>query len=115
MKPVLTLLSYSTQKIGKNMSCQVAFETDSALDEFECRATLEGNSYGVGVGDLVHSAKDLVPGARIDFVITQGALTQGDGVYRISLFGRAEDEYFDFGSIDFDNIKFNGEYGEWSE
>ncbi len=118
MKPTLTLISYTRDRIsGKDgfTSSQVVFICDMDLQAFEARATKEGTPYGVGVGDLLCSMENVASGEDISFSLSSSMLTQGDGVYRVSLYGKANDRYFDFGALDFGNVDFAGEYGEWSD
>lgn len=118
LKPILTLKSYTRNRIsGKEgfAVSQVVFTCDIDLQAFEARATKEGNPYGVGQGDLLHSAQDVKNGEDIFFSISSSMLTQGDGNYRVSLYGKANDVSFDFGALDFALVNFAGEYGEWSE
>lgn len=118
MKPTLTLKSYTRSKLSEKegfSSAQVVFACDMDLQAFEARATKSGASYGIGVGDLLCSMENVESGKDISFSLSSSKLTQGDGVYRISLYGKADDQYFDFGALDFGSINFAGEYGEWSE
>ena len=118
LKPILTLKSYTRNRIsGKEgfAVSQVVFTCDMDLQAFEARATKEGTPYGVGVGDLLCSMENVASGEDISFSLSSSMLTQGDGVYRVSLYGKANDRYFDFGALDFGSVDFAGEYGEWSD
>ena len=118
MIPTLTLKSYSRAKISGISGFEnsnIVFICDMDLQKFEARATKDGAPYGVGVGDLLCSMENVAGGEDISFSLSSSMLTQGDGVYRVSLYGKANDRYFDFGALDFGNVDFAGEYGEWSD
>jgi len=116
MIPTLTVISASVNKVssvtGKD-TCQVVFSCDIALQEFQVRATRSGNPRGVGVGDLLYSQTNIPAGGSITVTIDGSDITQGDGEYVISLWGKAIDGYIDFGDLDFDNINF-GDTGGWN-
>lgn len=117
MKPTLTLKSYTRSKLSEKegfSSAQAVFACDMDLQAFEARATKDGAPYGVGVGDLLCSMENVASGEDISFSLSSSMLTQGDGVYRVSLYGKADNHYFDFGALDFGNVNFAGEYGEWN-
>lgn len=112
VKPILTVKSVSANKISNSVGCTFVFVCDTDLQAFQCRGTL--GSYGVGVGDLIYSADDIKANTDITVTINASQLTFGDGEYRISLWGKADDIPFDFDDIDFNNINFNGDLGEWN-
>lgn len=81
----------STDKISTVISCKVQFSINEKFREFEARATLVGQDYGRGIGDLVMSMSIASPNyypanTNYTFVITDSNLTKGDGAYRISLY-----------------------------
>lgn len=118
MKPTLTLKSYTRSRLsGKEgfATSQVVFTCDTDLQAFEARATKQGNQYGVGIGDLLCRIETVEADTDISFSLSAESLTQGDGAYRVSLYGKADDQYFDFGEMDFGNMDFAGNVGEWSE
>lgn len=69
----------------------VAFTADQACVAFECRATKEGEDYGVGKGTLVASFSSTPAGVQRTFEVYDDFLVQGDGAYRISLYAQGED------------------------
>lgn len=69
----------------------VAFTADQACVAFECRATKEGEDYGVGKGTLVASFSATPPGVKRIFEVYDDFLVRGDGAYRISLYAQGED------------------------
>lgn len=88
--PELTFTN-STDKISTVISCNVQFSVNENFREFEARATLVGQDYGRGIGDLVMSMSIASPNyypanTNYTFVITDSNLTKGDGAYRISLY-----------------------------
>lgn len=86
----------TTDIISTVVSCDVTFSVNENFREVEVRATLEGQSYGRGIGDLVMSMSISSPnyysaGTKYSFVITDENLTRGDGTYRISLYAKNVD------------------------
>lgn len=69
----------------------VTFHSDLPYRAFECRATKEGESHGVGKGALVASFSTTPAGVERTFEIYDDMLLRGDGLYRISLFAQGED------------------------
>jgi len=89
-------LSYNVS--GKTVSAvsgfdlvTVTFSADAAYQAFECRATKTGETYGVGVGELVAAFSTTPAGTERTFEIYDDHLINGDGTYRISLFVQGED------------------------
>lgn len=118
MKPILTLKSYTRNRLSGQegfTASQVIFTCDTDLQAFEARATKQGARYGVGIGDLLCAMEAVKAGEDIMFSLSYTSLTQGDGTYRVSLYGKADNQYFDFGELDFGNINFAGEFGEWND
>ena len=69
----------------------VSFTSDIAYTEFECRATKEGEDYGVGRGVLVASFSTTPANTKRTFEVYDDFLLSGDGTYRISLFAQGQD------------------------
>lgn len=116
MTPTLTVVSASVSKVSQVSGCDtctVVFSCDIDLQEFQVRATLAGASRGVGIGDLLFSDTNISAGQSITVTIDGDDITQGDGDYVISLWGKAIDGYIDFGDLDFDDINF-GDTGGWN-
>lgn len=72
-------------------SITVKFSSDIPYQEFECRATKEGEDYGVGKGALIASFSYTPADTERAFEIYDSYLLKGDGKYRISLFAKSED------------------------
>lgn len=71
-------------------SVSVSFTADQYCAAFECRATKEGEDYGVGKGELIASFSAIQAGVPQKFSVSSSFLTRGDGVYRISLFAKGQ-------------------------
>lgn len=84
--PVITIQSHTLDKIsdetGKT-SCTVVFRADVACDQWEARA---GGS-GQGQGLLVGSGSAINANTDTSFDVTYGELTNGEGLYRINVYG----------------------------
>lgn len=72
-------------------SITVSFFSDIAYKAFECRATKEGEDYGVGKGALVASFSTTPANTTRTFEVYDDFLLSGDGTYRISLYAQGED------------------------
>lgn len=69
----------------------VTFQADVPYVSFECRATKEGESYGVGIGQLIASFSHTPANTERTFEVYDSHLLNGEGSYRISLFAQSED------------------------
>lgn len=69
----------------------VQFSSDIPYRAFECRATKNGEDYGVGRGALVASFSQTPADTQRAFEVYDDYLLNGDGEYRISLFAQGED------------------------
>lgn len=69
----------------------VSFSSDIAYTAFECRATKDGEAYGVGKGVLVASFSTTPANTTRTFEVYDDFLLSGDGTYRISLYAQGED------------------------
>lgn len=69
----------------------VAFQSDIPYQAFECRATKDGEEYGVGKGALIASFSTTPANTQRSFEVYDDYLVHGDGNYRISLFAQGED------------------------
>lgn len=69
----------------------VQFSSDIPYRAFECRATKNGEDYGVGKGALVASFSQTPANTQRAFEVYDDYLLNGDGEYRISLFAQGED------------------------
>lgn len=72
-------------------SITVNFSSDMAYKAFECRATKDGEAYGVGKGVLVASFSTTPANTTRTFEIYDDFLLKGDGTYRVSLYAQGED------------------------
>ena len=69
----------------------VKFQSDIPYQAFECRATKNGENYGVGKGALVASFSATPANTERSFEVYDDYLVHGDGDYRISLFAQGMD------------------------
>lgn len=69
----------------------VTFSSDIAYQQFECRATKDGDPYGRGVGRLVASFSYTPASTARTFEVYDTDLVSGEGDYRISLYAQSED------------------------
>ena len=60
------------------------------------------------------SAENIQSGVSIPFTIKSEDITQGDGEYVISLWGKSKDGEVDFGNLNFTNLNF-GDSGQWNQ
>lgn len=72
----------------------VAFSSTSAIDKWECRATLANQPSGLGLGLLVGSGNAVSAGVQTQFNVKNTALTLGDGVYRISMYVQKDNIWY---------------------
>ena len=64
------------------------------IEAWECRATLDGQPYGVGVGLLVGSGTGVAGNTPEQFFITSAQLALGEGVYRISVYVKKDNIWY---------------------
>lgn len=110
----------STDKISTKINCKVVFSVDEDFITFEARATTVKQEPGRGVGTLVNSMNSTLPNyfpADTDyaFVIADTNLTQGDGLYTISLYAESKDGIWsDVVAFEWDGTSANGwDSGIW--
>lgn len=93
-KPTITIGTPSRTKIsaisGYNQAT-VTFQSDTALAEWEARATTADQTPGHGVGLLVESGSTLEANADATVYVDYSELTNGDQEYTISIFGKTAD------------------------
>jgi hypothetical protein len=70
-------------------SLTVAFSSDIAYSDFECRATLINDNYGLGIGDLIATFSNTPANTERTFEIYDTNLVHGEGEYRISLYAKS--------------------------
>ena len=89
--PVLSINNITRNKISpiSGYDRSVAeFTSDTYLTEWEARATVEGQTYGHGIGTLVDSGTTLLANETATVTIDDEELTNGDVEYRISVYGK---------------------------
>lgn len=69
----------------------VSFQSDIPYEQFECRVTKSGESYGRGVGRLIASFSYTPASTSRTFEVYDTDLVNGEGEYRISLYAQSED------------------------
>lgn len=90
--PVITVQSQDKRKISGASGygrCTVAFTADQALSCWEARATKMDVTPGQGIGLMVESGGALDAGQIGEIFVDCEELTQGDGEYRISVYGKS--------------------------
>lgn len=103
--PNLTF-SFNKSAIGVNQHVTVSFTSDIAYTQFEARATLDGATWGRGVGTLVGAFSTTPANTQRTFEVYDTEIVNGDGVYRISLFAQGADGAWN------DNGQFITYYGK---
>ena len=89
--PILSFNQITRNKISSitGFDSSVAeFTSDTDLLEWEARATVEGQTYGHGIGTLVDSGTTLLANETATVTIDDEELTNGDVEYRISVYGK---------------------------
>ena len=81
--------NYSNNRIGLVQAVTVTYSADIDMSQSEVRATKDGDNWGLGIGQLVHYASFTPSGTQRTFDIYDTHLVQGDGTYRISLYGQS--------------------------
>lgn len=95
--PTINILSYSATRIsdesGKT-TCTIAFSANMDILEWEARA----GGTGQGLGLLVGSGNSTVTaGSSVNFDVDYSELTNGDGDYRINVYGRSAGGWTPYG------------------
>lgn len=85
--PIITITNVTTGRISDETSkdsCVVTFRSDQDLINWEARADGTGRGDGllVGFGGIEQANMDVI------FEVTYDELTNGDGWYRINVYGR---------------------------
>ena len=86
---VRTAVTYDRSVVGRVSPfnvCNVEFDATDDIEAWECRATLDGQPYGVGVGLLMQGGGAVAGGTVEQFSITNTQLDLGEGKYRISVY-----------------------------
>jgi len=90
--PVITVGTPSRTIISDETGydqCVCTFTSDLALQQWEARATKSGTTPARGVGLLVESGTTLAAGATGTIYVDNEELTNGDGVYTITVYGQS--------------------------
>lgn len=90
--PVLTVGTPSRSIISDETGydqCVCTFTSDTDLSEWEARATKSGTNPARGVGLLVESGTTLTAGVTATIYVDDEELTQGDGEYTITVYGKS--------------------------
>lgn len=91
-QPVISIDSIDKYKISRALGineCICKFHCDLDVTEWEARATREGEASGRGIGLLVESGTDLKAGENGLVSVLDTELTDGDGDYVISIYGKS--------------------------
>lgn len=72
-------------------SITVNFSADGEYTAFECRATKDGEDWGIGIGELVASFSQTPASTDRTFELYDDFLLHGDTDYRIGLYVQAAD------------------------
>lgn len=101
--PVITIQT-PTRLVISSVSgysyCTCGFTADQDLSKWEARATLGGVTPARGVGLLVESGTTLTQGDGGLVTVDASELTNGDGTYTITIYGRNTYGYWSDGSYD---------------
>lgn len=92
--PTITIGTPSKTKISHVEGCNqsvVTFQSDMALQQWEARATTEGQTIGHGSGLLVESGGSLEANTDATVYVDCTELTNGDTEYTIAVFGQSTD------------------------
>ena len=92
--PVITVGTPNTYAISDETGhdqCVCTFSSDLALSQWEARATKSGVTPARGVGLLVESGGALAANTNATLYIENEELTDGDGVYTITVYGQSID------------------------
>lgn len=90
--PVITVDAPSKTAISDESGhdeCICTFSASLSLTQWEARATKKGNTPARGVGLLVESGGALARGAKGTVSVVDEELTDGDGEYQITVYGKA--------------------------
>ena len=90
--PVITVGTPSVAVISSvsgHDQCVCTFQSDLALSQWEARATKAGVTPARGVGLLVESGGSLAANTNATVYIENEELTNGDGVYTITVYGQS--------------------------
>lgn len=87
-------------------SISVTFSSDVEYIAFECRATKADAEWGLGIGTLVAAFSQTPAGVNRTFEVYDTFLTNGDGVYRITLYAQGTDGTWN-------DMTYNYHLGTW--
>ena len=99
--PVTTLGAPTVSKISSNVSvnqCVCTFTANQNLDYWEARAVPNGESTDRGHGTIVESGSSLSSGSIGSIIVDFNELTNGDGLYEITIYGHSTNGYWSDGT-----------------
>lgn len=92
--PIVTIDTIDKYRISRVLGineCVCKFHCNIDVDEWEARATREGESSGRGIGLLVESGADLKTGSTGVVSVLDTELSKGDGDYLIRIYAKSND------------------------
>ena len=99
--PVITLGNPTLSKISDEVSINQSictFTSSQNLDKWEARAVYENGSTNRGSGTLVESGTTLSAGSTGSIIVDFNELTNGDGLYEITIYGHSTNGYWSDGT-----------------
>ena len=99
--PITTLGAPTLSKISSNVSvnqCVCTFTANQNLDYWEARAVPNGESTDRGHGVIVESGSSLSSGSIGSIIVDFNELTNGDGLYEITIYGHSTNGYWSDGT-----------------
>lgn len=109
--PIVTITAKDKSKISKKAGfeqCVVMFVADADLRYWEARAVLGDEEPNRGVGELVESGGRLKEGETGTVIVDYSELTQGDGLYTISIY--AQDVFGTWSDGTYEKVTLFGSY-----
>jgi len=105
--PIITIGTPSATKISAisgHDQATVVFHADMPLNNWEARATYQGQTIGHGSGLLVESGGSLAANTNATVYVDDEELTEGDREYTITVFGHGSDGYWSDGTYEAVNV-----------
>lgn len=105
--PIITIGTPSATKISAisgHDQATVTFQSDVPLNNWEARATYQGQTIGHGSGLLVESGGSLAANTNATVYVENEELTEGDREYTITVFGHGSDGYWSDGTYEAVNL-----------
>lgn len=95
--PLVNILSFTKNKISDEIghtTCDVIFNCDGTISQWEARATNETILPQYGAGLLVGSGSGFSPNQQYSFNVDYSELTQGDREYKITIYVQVEGVWY---------------------